>query len=61
MTVANDLKWNTASNIERAQFVCNDCDWTKVTKYIFVNGESRTWTDAEQFCNDNFADVTESR
>ena len=55
MTIANNFEWNIASNLENAQFVCNSCDWTKLSKYIFINDVSATWSGAELLCNNNFA------
>ena len=63
-----DLRWKTDGpslpfrnssfldypNAKGALMICNECDWRKLSKYIFLRWEQMDYTEAEQYCNDNF-------
>lgn len=51
---SNNLRWKAQGTTEKAPAICNECDWTKLSKYIYIGEQRETWINAEQFCNDNF-------
>ena len=51
---ANNLKWQTNSFTENALPICNNCDWTRLSKYILLRWGQENWYASEIACNTNF-------
>ena len=54
VNTTNNLKWQTNSFTENALPICNDCDWTQLSKYILLRWGQEDWYDSEIACNTNF-------
>eukprot|EP01084_Bolivina_argentea_P054435 99823_1 len=49
----NNQKWDIDNCSIPKPFVCNDCQWNIITKYIMIN-EEKQWIDGQRFCEDTF-------
>ena len=56
--VYNNYEWINSENCNNKQeFICNECQWTQLTKYILIELESnqeKTWNEAQNYCKQNY-------